>query len=373
LIGQDPGMRRHVLYVLVTLIPYMVTTGVIWQSALLGVMARQTAWELTWISVGIFIGVFTLVRSGWTRRFKDPVLTFPHALLSLSCCVLAYTQLGDHRANVMILMAQTIVMSMFRLQPVQVLQLGLYNTALLAAAVVGLSMHDPQRYRLTLGLAHFLVGGSTLLTLSLIGKWVSDIRVRISRQANELTEALHIVQKMATTDMLTGAMNRRVMSDLAESEIKLCERSGTTMCVALIDLDHFKQVNDQHGHHAGDLVLRSFAQHAQSQLRQVDKLARWGGEEFLLMLPHANEQDSLAALERLRLGLEGLSFDGHAHLKVTLSAGIARAQPGESLENLIERADMALYKAKQQGRNRCVLAPQQDAAPAPATTVELQS
>ena len=363
LMGKDPVMRRHVFFVLLTLIPYVVTASVITQSAHLGLMRHDTALQLNLMSAAIFTGMFVLVRSGWSRRFHDPVLTFPHALLGLCGCVLAYTQLGDHRGNVMILMAQTIVLSMFRLQPVQVLQLGLFNTALLACAVVGLSLSDPVHYPFSLGLAHFLVGGSTLLTLSLIGKWVSDIRVRIARQAKELSEAVHTVQQMATTDMLTGALNRRVMADLAEAELRLSERSGTAMCVALIDLDHFKHVNDQHGHHVGDLVLRTFAQSAQAQLRRVDKLARWGGEEFLLMLPHANEQDSLAALERLRQALETQAFEGHGQLRVTLSAGIARPTPGESLEHLIERADMALYAAKRQGRNRCLLA---DGAPPPS-------
>ncbi len=362
LMGNDPITRRHVFFVLLTLIPYVVTTGAIVQSAHMGLMRHNTALLLNLMSAGIFIGVFALVRSGWSRRFKDPVLTFPHALLGLCGCVLAYTQLGNQRGNVMILMAQTIVLSMLRLQPVQVLQLGLFNTALLACAVLGLSLSDPVHYPFSLGLTHFLVGGSTLLTLSLIGKWVSDIRMRIAHQAKELSEALHTVQQMATTDMLTGALNRRVMADLAEAELKLSERSGTAMCVALIDLDHFKHVNDQHGHHAGDLVLRTFTQSAQAQLRKVDKLARWGGEEFLLMLPHANEQDSLAALERLRHAMETLTFEGHAQLHVTMSAGIARPTPGESLEQVIERADIALYAAKRQGRNRCLLA---DGSPPP--------
>jgi diguanylate cyclase (GGDEF)-like protein len=268
----------------------------------------------------------------------------------------AYMVLGQHRANTMILIAQTIVLSMFRLRPAQVLSLGVFTVVMLLVCIVGLSLYDPVMYAPAAGATHFIVAGSTLLTLSLIGKWVSDIRVRIGRQARELEEAVTTVKQMATNDMLTGVLNRRVMTDMAESELKLIERNSAPMCMALIDIDHFKQVNDQFGHHAGDVVLKGMAQHVQSQLRQVDKLARWGGEEFLLMLPRVGEVEATAALERLRQSVEALEFADHPYLKITFSAGFARAQPGETLEHLIERADEALYDAKRQGRNRCLMA-----------------
>jgi diguanylate cyclase (GGDEF)-like protein len=275
----------------------------------------------------------------------------------------AYTQLGPHRANVMILIAQTIVLSMFRLKPMQVLMLGVFTVTSLAGCVLVMSITDPVRNPAALGWTHFVVGGSTLLTLSLIGKWVSDIRVRIGRQARELQEAVDTVRQMATTDMLTGALNRRMMTELAEAELKLTERTGAPLCVALIDIDHFKRVNDVHGHHAGDAVLRSLSQHAQSDIRQVDKFSRWGGEEFLVMLPSITAADALNAMERLRQSVEALTIPGHATLKVTFSAGIAQWQLGETLEQLVERADQALNEANRQGRNRCLTAGSQ-ASPA---------
>lgn len=355
-LGRDPHQRRHVLYVVLTLQPYLVSIGVTLHSVHLGLLSARMGELLTTVSVICFMTFFTLVRSGWSQRFADPVLTFPHALVTIALCMAAYTVLGDYRANTMILIAQAIVLSMFRLRPIQVLILGLFTVIMLMACVLGLSHVDPRRYPPAAGWTHFVVAGSTLLTLSLIGKWVSDIRVRIGRQARELQEAVQTVRQMATNDMLTGVLNRRVMTDLAESELKLLERTSAPLCLALIDIDHFKRVNDLFGHHAGDVVLKGVAQHAQTQLRQVDKLARWGGEEFLLMLPRVNDVEAMAALERLRQATEDLSFEEHGGLKVTFSAGIARAKPGETLEHLIERADEALYEAKHQGRNRCVLA-----------------
>jgi diguanylate cyclase (GGDEF)-like protein len=366
LMGRDRHRRRHVLFVLLTLLPYSVSTGVILHSEQLGLLSQQMSRALITAGVVSFGTFYLLVRSGWSRRFADPVLTFAHSLISISLCMAAYCTLGDHRANTMILIAQTIVLSMFRLRPVQVLFLGLFTVAVLAACVAGLSYYDPLRYTPASGWTHFVVAGSTLLMLSLIGKWVSDIRVRIGRQANELAEAVRTVQQMATTDMLTGALNRRMMTDLAEAELKLIERTGAPVCVALIDIDHFKNVNDHFGHHAGDTVLKGVAQHATTQLRQVDKFGRWGGEEFLLMLPRIALPDAMAALERLRQSVETLSFAEHTQLHVTFSAGIAQAQAGESLEHLIERADDALYEAKRQGRNRCLLASPDLRKPSPA-------
>jgi diguanylate cyclase (GGDEF)-like protein len=353
-LGRDPHRRRHALMVLLTLPPYGVTIGVILHSNYLGMMGNEMARDLALASAATFLFFFMLVRTGLSQRFADPVLTFPHALACIAMCMAAYVELGDNRSNVMILIAQTIVLSMFRLKPIQVLMLGIFTVVSLAICVVGLSIAGPADFSPATGWTHFVVGGSTLLTLSLIGKWVSDIRVRIGRQARELQEAVDTVKQMATTDMLTGALNRRLMTELAETELKLIERTGSPLCIALIDIDLFKHVNDHHGHHAGDAVLRGMAQHAQNQIRQVDKFGRWGGEEFMLMLPSITLADAMNAVERLRQSVETLHYPGYGDLQVTFSAGVAQALPGETLEHLVERADEALYDAKRQGRNRTI-------------------
>jgi diguanylate cyclase (GGDEF)-like protein len=212
---------------------------------------------------------------------------------------------------------------------------------------------------------HFVIGGSTLLILSLVAKWVTDIRVRIGLQSKELSQALNTLQHMATQDSLTGLLNRRIMVDLVETELKLVERHGHPMTVALVDLDHFKSINDRFGHQAGDAVLVGFANLAQTQLRQVDKVARWGGEEFLIMLPQVSATEALTAVERLRLSMGSLTFAGHPGVCATFSAGLAQARQGESLEHLIERADQALYEAKRHGRNRSTVNVLEPDAPPP--------
>ena len=360
LLGPTPQRARHVLLVLATTQLYLVNLGIIWHSDHLGLLPEGIAWHLTWTGLLTLAVIFILVRSGWSRRLSDPVLTLPHALIAIALSFSAYVQLGEHRASVLILVAETIVMCMFRLRPTQMLVLGLTSVLMLLLSVIGLTWADPIRYPSSTGLMHFVIGGATLLILSLVAKWVTDIRTRIGRQAKELSQALATLQHMATQDTLTGLMNRRVMTDLAEAELKLVDRNGCPLTVALIDLDHFKQVNDHHGHPAGDAVLSGFAAHAQSQLRQVDKVARWGGEEFLVMMPQVQLSEALSGIERLRHSTESLRFAGHPRVRVTFSAGMAQARPGETLEQLVDRADQALYEAKQAGRNRCCLAPAEE-------------
>lgn len=342
--------------VLVTLQLYAVTIGILTHSVHLGLLDAGMAQGLVALGMVTFVTVFGLVRSGWSQRLKDPSLAFPHALVSNAIAVLAFMQLGDHRTNVMIIIGQTIVAAMFRLKPKRVLLLGALSVGMLTLATIALTWHDPTRYTATKSWAILAVSGSTLLMLSLVAKWISDIGVKLGRQTKDLAEAVRTVEQMATTDMLTGLLNRRVMTDLAEAELKQSARSGAPVCVALIDLDHFKDINDRFGHHAGDSALQGFAQSTAPQLRQVDKLARWGGEEFLLLLPQLTDTEALNALERLRQTVEGLVFKDHALMQLTFSVGIAQAQPDETLEQLVDRADRAVYEAKRDGRNRCVLA-----------------
>jgi diguanylate cyclase (GGDEF)-like protein len=163
------------------------------------------------------------------------------------------------------------------------------------------------------------------------------------------------LEALATTDPLTGALNRRAVSEVAASELRRARRSGTPFAILLMDIDHFKRVNDTHGHQAGDRVLTQVATACRGKLREVDGFGRWGGEEFIALLPETGPEGALAAAERIRHAVESLVVvsDNGEPVPVTLSVGLAiwRAQD-EQLEPLLLRADTALYKAKHDGRNR---------------------
>jgi diguanylate cyclase (GGDEF)-like protein len=168
------------------------------------------------------------------------------------------------------------------------------------------------------------------------------------------------VRALAERDELTGLLNRRAMTPLVEHEIAACLSAPEhrPACLAMLDLDHFKAVNDDFGHPAGDEVLCIIAKACAAMLRNGDVLARWGGEEFLLMLPNTTLETAGQCLERLRENLARTAFDSVGPgLQITVSAGVAQILPRDTPQAAIARADQALYRAKNTGRDRVVLAP----------------
>jgi diguanylate cyclase (GGDEF)-like protein len=152
------------------------------------------------------------------------------------------------------------------------------------------------------------------------------------------------VERLARTDGLTGVANRRGWDDELPRELARATRSGRPLCIALLDLDHFKAYNDRHGHQAGDRLLKAAAAAWQARLRRSDLLARYGGEEFAVLLPDCGLEDALAIAERLRT----------AQPEGTCSLGVAAWDGREDAGQLVDRADRALYAAKAGGRDRCV-------------------
>ena len=157
----------------------------------------------------------------------------------------------------------------------------------------------------------------------------------------------------ASIDGLTGLWNRARIDQFFAEEIARAQRYGTPFSVILIDIDHFKSVNDTHGHAVGDTVLRQFAALLRRNVRAVDKVGRLGGEEFLIILPDADSEQARAAARTLQQRLEDFAFD--TVQRKTASFGVAQFREGDDLPSMLERVDRALYKAKADGRNRIEL------------------
>jgi diguanylate cyclase (GGDEF)-like protein/PAS domain S-box-containing protein len=173
------------------------------------------------------------------------------------------------------------------------------------------------------------------------------------------------LRELATTDPLTGALNRRQLYELAEEEVRRAERYWRPLCFSMLDLDHFKAVNDRFGHAVGDEALKAVASAIRRSLRATDRLARHGGEEFVVMLPETPLATATGALERIRASVAGLQFKARGELvSITVSAGVVAWRSGESVDAVIDRADRALYEAKRSGRNRVVASG--DLGPPPA-------
>lgn len=189
------------------------------------------------------------------------------------------------------------------------------------------------------------------------GRWAEMMKLH-AHELGELVQMLESanqeLKKESLTDPLTGVGNRRRVNQAIEGEIGRYYRHGMSpFSILLFDIDHFKMINDTHGHLVGDQVLKTLCRTIAEHLRGSDEVARWGGEEFAVILPTANQVHAVALAERLRQRIVETDFDS---IRLSVSIGAAEYQRGESLEALLERADHALYAAKQGGRNRVMVA-----------------
>jgi len=213
--------------------------------------------------------------------------------------------------------------------------------------------------------------GDSELKVKLLGQGASDyvtkpfvaaeliarvkVHLKIKNLQDELKKSNERLKQLSDTDPLTLIYNRRYMMNMLEKEIQRAARKGTHLSLVMIDLDHFKQVNDKYGHQGGDKVLTHLAALAQAGLRSYDFVARYGGEEFVMTLPETTHEDALMIAERLRLRIQLHSYTGSLKgLITTASMGVA-TYPTDfitSLSDLIREADDAMYRAKAAGRNR---------------------
>jgi diguanylate cyclase len=174
----------------------------------------------------------------------------------------------------------------------------------------------------------------------------------------QLEAELEQVSDLVYQDYLTGALNRRGLEDAFAREFARSERHGTPLSIALLDVDHFKRLNDTYGHQAGDQALRHLAQVIKAILRPSDTVARYGGEEFVILFPDTTLEEAVKIMTRLQRELTKRFFlHDNQRILITFSAGVAQREGPESADSLLSRADEALYRAKQAGRNRVFAAP----------------
>ena len=199
------------------------------------------------------------------------------------------------------------------------------------------------------------LGRDDLEMVRVLAQWVGHEIAR-RRDLDALNAARTELARVAITDALTGAFNRRHAQEVLEREIERAARYGRPLSVVLFDLDHFKSINDTHGHNWGDQVLKSFVLCALESLRTSDVLARWGGEEFIAILPETTPEQAAVVADRIRCRLaESQWVTPGGPLVATTSAGIAATRGREAVSGLVHRADQALYAAKEQGRDRVII------------------
>lgn len=307
------------------------------------------------VTMGVF---YALMRSGLNQRFSDPALTEWQGSAVILFLAWGYLIGGPGRPLALLLLMVILLFSMFTNTPRQ-----LFRACVLAALSFGVTMawvawearEDPNAAAFQLVYACVLL--LALSTVSLLIHQMHQLRRQAQLRQHELADALHRIRELATHDELTGLINRRRMLELMHTEKHRTVRSGRGFCLAMIDIDHFKRVNDRLGHGAGDEVLAQVARTIAAGLRETDIVARWGGEEFLVMFTDTDEDTAEKVLLRIRATLAQTPMtEVDPSLRVTFSAGVGNHLRDETLTRTIDRADRALYAAKAAGRNRVLRA-----------------
>lgn len=326
-------------------------------------------WIRIWatVSMGGLLSATVAIRCGWTRRMADPALTLFQMLWSITSAAVAYVVAADARDMLPCMVAMVLLFGSLGLHIRQIVGVTVYafvatGTAMLLTPRL---LNQPANEH---DVAHAMMVTVVLLACMAVSLRLHTLRTRLQRQRLSLARALEEHRTLASRDGLTGLLNRRSMVELLELEQRRCARGQRRMALALLDIDHFKRINDNHGHAIGDRALQTFAYTVRHTVRGGDVLARWGGEEFVLLLSDIDASAAHSLLERIGHAVsQSIVPDAPETLRMTVSTGLTVHLPGESIEATLERADQALYRAKHQGRNCVVLADLQTPPPlAPA-------
>jgi diguanylate cyclase (GGDEF)-like protein len=327
-------------------------------------------WAAGFVDIGVPVGAFFLLgalvgaidwahTSGWSLGRRDPTLFLPHQLFA-TAIVLGVALLAPQIAFQPF--ATLFAISAFSFMAPNARSLVIAWVAVAIGAVAVIFAVGPQMAIPTSTLAGEALTGAVVAGLLARCIWIAlfvhQLRRRLAEKNVALGKAMERLAKLADIDELTGLPNRRAIAEILRRQMALSRRAGLPFSLAYIDIDRFKTINEVHGHLAGDGALRSIASALCEAVRESDRIGRFGGEEFLLVMTGTTLQDAGAPLERLRQRIADL---GRSELDlapgVTITIGAAQYAPGETLEALVRRAGLALHLAKGGGRNRVAFNP----------------
>ncbi len=295
--------------------------------------------------------------SGWSRTRKDPTLFLVQQLSAIVwafCLILAAPQIAFQP------IATLFAISVFGfMAPNRNAFLLCWTIVLIGSAIVivvaGPRIEIPTATLAGQALTWGVVVGALARCMWLVNI-VHSLLQHIREKHAALSAALARIEILASKDELTGLDNRRSLTQMLGEQIALHERTGLSLSVAMLDIDHFKRINDEFGHGVGDQVLRIFSELAADALRTTDRLGRYGGEEFMVVLPATSAQEADGPMQRIRDAITDHDWSGVVP-GVTVTIGATEYRRGESIDELVRRADQALYRGKDAGRN-CVVVDQ---------------
>ena len=341
----------------ITVLPYCIGVSSAYIGASLNAVPLWAAHALAaWCAAGLLL-FWALLRSDLTEHWPDPALIFPQVLFGCSAVVLAYTLIDASRGLALLWLCLLMLFDIHRLDTRQLVLATVGSLILmLCATFLHDRLHDT-RIDLISEWISLGTGAVVMPVMRQVSLKSYQMRHQMLTQRAELASTVANLERASAHDALTGLSNRHHMQALLDEEVRRLRRTEQAFCLAIIDLDHFKQINDRHGHATGDAVLQAFARVAQTALTPTDRLARWGGEEFLLLMPETGLPTAQQRLEALQQRIRAHDWSCEADgLSVSFSAGLCEPGGRVPLHRDLERADRALYKAKAQGRARTVLA-----------------
>lgn len=353
LLGSDPRLARQIGYWAATGVLYAICAVLMLVQVRIGTADHDSAMRLIGVGIAGMAAFAVLVRASPVLGLGATQLALSQSLFAIACNIAAYAVTGPLRGAWLMFLLVVMVFCTFALRPRHAMLLCACALAMLGATMLWLASVDPAGHPPVVEAMHFTFAACSLVAVTLLTGELSKLRSRLKRQKEDLLAAMATIRQLATLDELTSLANRRHMNEVLVEQERRHEAAGQQTCIALIDLDFFKSVNDRYGHAAGDAVLRAFSNAARSELRSQDVLARWGGEEFLLLLPVTPLEQAILVVERMaeRVAVVQVAEAG-SDLRITFSAGLAQRMHGEPFAETITRADKALYNAKSTGRNR---------------------
>jgi diguanylate cyclase (GGDEF)-like protein len=352
LLGEAPHLRRLVTYWALTLGLYLLCGFLLWLQVLAGsIPAQQAEWFGFFMACGI--GVFyVLVRASHIIKITPAQLALVQGYFATVGVIAGYAIAGPLRGGVLSILLVVLIFCGFALTPRQSVQMCGFAVTLLGLTMLWLVRTQPGEHSSIAEISHFILLTGMMLAALYLTTQSNKLRQRLKNQKTQLADALQRIQRFATTDDLTLLPNRRHMHEMLTSEERRDDRRTRNVCIALLDIDFFKRINDAYGHGTGDIVLASFARHAELALRSEDVLARWGGEEFLLYLPNTTSEAAMSVLKRTQAAIKSLKVPlAGDDFRVTFSAGVTSLGIDEPMDDAIKRADRAMFQAKSSGRN----------------------
>lgn len=316
----------------------------------------QVAFLYLYCITGI-VGFYAVIRAGFTAGFKDPGLTILQAWFYVLAIAIAFFVSPIARSVCLELLLVLAVFYMRRLTRSQIRALTWGAAILMVLALLVLRLQQGLQFDTPTEVLNVAMVAVMLPILSAAALDMQRLRRARIMQYREITKVQKQLQELVTVDAQTSLFNRRHMLSLLEEEGKRQARSEQALCVAVIDLDHFKRVNEHFGNPIGDAVLRSFAGVLSQVLRNTDIASRWSGQQFLILMPNTDTDQAMQAMERLRYSVAHHNWTVLApDLKISFTAGVCQHRRGGDVTLTVERAILALQAGKAAGYGRALAA-----------------